>query len=35
VAVFGQPVAEVVGKQAAEPGGELRAGLPVQFSERG
>src|ERR1700688_3617474 len=34
MAVFGEPVAEVVGQGATEPGAELRAGLGVERSER-
>jgi len=33
MAVFGQPVAEVVGKGTAEPGAKLRSGPAVEFGE--
>jgi hypothetical protein len=33
VAVFREPVAEVVGERATEPGGDLRAGLTVLLGE--
>jgi hypothetical protein len=32
--IFREPIAEVVGKGAAEPGSELRAGLAMEFGER-